>query len=98
MNIVIPTYSKHYQYNINFLTSFNKFCLDKDEVKINFIVNSNELDLFSGLVNQNTHLNVRIITLKELMFNVDGEYYNDDQSFFNTKYPLQSIKKLFAYT
>ena len=98
MNIVIPTYNKHYNYNVNFLNSFNEFCLDKNKVTINFIVASNELDLFSGLVNQYAHLNVRIITLKELMFNVDGEYYNDNQSFFNTKYPLQSIKKLFAYT
>ena len=96
MNIVIPTYNKHYNYNVNFLNSFNEFCLDKNKVTINFIVASNELDLFSGLVNQYRHLNVRIVTLKELMFNVDGEYYNDDQSFFNTKYPLQSIKKLFA--
>lgn len=98
MNIVIPTYSKHYNYNVNFLNSFNEFCLDKNKVIINFIVSSDELESFNQLVNKYENLNIKIRTLKELMYDVDGEFYNDDQSFFNTKYPLQSIKKLFAYT
>jgi archaellum component FlaC len=98
MNIVVPTYNKHYNYNINFLNSFKEFCLDKDKVTINFIVTSQEKEIFETLVNMYLELNIKIVTLKELMFNVDGEYYDDSESFFNTKYPLQSLKKLFAYT
>ena len=41
MNIVIPTYNRHYEYNVNFLTSFNKFCLDKENVKNKIIENTN---------------------------------------------------------
>lgn len=98
MNIVIPTYSKHHQYNINFLTSFNKFCLDKNEVKINFIVNSNEFSTFNDLKESFKSLNVNIVKMSDLLFNVDKKLYTDYQHQFLSKYPLQSIKKLFAYT
>jgi len=38
MNIVIPTYNKHYQYNINFLDSFDLYCLDKKNDYVMLIV------------------------------------------------------------
>lgn len=98
MNIVIPTYHKHYQYNVNFLTSFDAFCLDKENVKINFIVNSNEYDIFIGLIEMFKSLNINITKMSDLLFNVDEKRYTDETHSFPTKYPLQSIKKLFAYT
>ena len=97
MNIVIPTYNRHYDYNINFLNSFEKFCLDKNDVKINFIVNSEEFDLFKNLKNQFTNLNVNIIKLNNLLQVIDNKSYSDSASNFSTKYSLQSIKKLLAY-
>ena len=98
MNIVIPTYNRHYQYNINFLESFRRYCLDKNDVKINFIVASNEYDLFNNLKTMFLDLNVFIIKFSDLLYNVDGKQYPDDQRFFNTKYPLQSLKKLLAFS
>ena len=98
MNIVIPTYNRHYQYNINFLESFRQYCLDKNDVKINFIVSSNEYDLFSNLKTMFLDLNVFIIKFSDLLYNVDGKQYPDDQRFFSTKYPLQSLKKLLAFS
>ena len=96
MNIVIPTYEKHYDYNVKFLESFNLYCLDKNDVKINFIVNSNEYELFNKL--KNINLNINIIKFSDLLLKIDGENYPDNVEFFNTKYPLQSLKKLLAYT
>jgi hypothetical protein len=98
MNIVIPTYYNHFQYNVNFLHSFDNFCLDKNDVKINFIVNSNEYDIFINLKEDFKQLNINIVKMSDLMFNVDNKHYNDDTNNFPSKYPLQSIKKLFAYT
>ena len=98
MNIVIPTYEKHYAYNVNFLESFDLYCLDKNDVKINFIVNSNEYGLFINLKNNNINLNINIIKFSDLLLKIDGENYPDHDEFFNTKYPLQSLKKLLAYT
>jgi hypothetical protein len=98
MNIVIPTYGKHYAYNVNFLESFDLYCLDKNDVKINFIVNSNEYELFMNLKNNNINLNIIIIKFSDLLLKIDGENYPDHNEFFNTKYPLQSLKKLLAYT
>lgn len=96
MNIVIPTYEKHYDYNVKFLESFDLYCLDKNDVKINFIVNSNEYELFNEL--KNINLNINIIKFSDLLLKIDGENYPDNIGFFNTKYPLQSLKKLLAYT
>jgi len=97
MNIVIPTYNQHHDYNINFLNSFEKFCLDKNDVKINFIINSEEFHLFKNLKNQFTNLNVNIIKLNDLLQAIDNKSYSDSASNFSTKHSLQSIKKLLAY-
>jgi hypothetical protein len=97
MNLVIPTYNRHYEYNINFLKSFDKFCLDKNDVKINFIVSSNDYNNFIGLKNQFTNLNINFFKLNDLLMSVDQKRFSDNLSFFAQKYPLQSIKKLFAY-
>lgn len=67
MNIVIPTYNKHYQYNINFLDSFDLYCLDKKEVKINFIVSSLDYDLFNNFKEKYQELNINIFKLSDLI-------------------------------
>lgn len=97
MNIVIPTYNRHYDYNINFLNSFNNFCLDKNDVIINFIINSEEFDLFKNLKNEFINLNINIIKLNDLLRLVDNKNYSDSLNAFNNKYSLQSMKKLLAY-
>jgi hypothetical protein len=98
MNIVIPTYEKHYEYNIRFLESFDLYCLDKNDVKINLIVNSKEYGLFENFKLRFLNLNINIVKFSDLLLKIDGEDYSDDVDFFNTKYPLQSLKKLLAYT
>lgn len=98
MNIVIPTYEFHYNYNFDFLKSFDRYCLDKEEVTINFIVNTHNIKFFETLKESFLDLNINFFTLQELMYRVDGEIFPDNESFFHTKFPLQSIKKLFAYT
>ena len=98
MNLVIPTYRNHYTYNINFLNSFSKFCIDKSEVNIKLIVNDSDFVFFNQILSQFDDLNISIETLKNLIYNVDGISVVNDNSIFNSKYPLQSLKKLFSYT
>jgi hypothetical protein len=98
MNIVIPTYNKHYKYNINFLESFRRYCLDRNDVKINFIVSSNEYDLFNNLKSMFLDLNIFIVKFSDLLYNIDGKQYPDTEKFFSDKYPLQSLKKLLAFS
>lgn len=97
MNIVIPTYYRHYQYNVNFLNSFKLFCLDKNDVKINFIVNLQDYDFFKNLIEEFPDLNINLIKLIDLLNAVDNKNFFDDSYMFNTKYPLQSMKKLLSY-
>jgi len=98
MNIVIPTYERHLDYNRNFLTSFRKYCLDKRDVKINFICCNSNRNLFLDLKSDFSDLNVFIFTLSDLIKTVDGIDFDDALNNFPTKYSLQSLKKLFSYS
>lgn len=98
MNIVIPSYENHIQFNLNFLSSFRKHCLDKNDVQINFICCNYNHNLFLELQSQFRDLNVNIFTLSQLIKKVDNFDFDDSTSNFYTKYPLQSLKKLFAYS
>jgi hypothetical protein len=98
MDLVIPSHRPHYDFNVNFLNSFDKFCLDKANVKINIIVNKEDNHYFNNILKLFPSLNIKIITLTDLIFNVDGVVIGNDVDIFNSKYPLQSLKKLFSYT
>jgi hypothetical protein len=89
MNIVIPTYEKHKQYNINFVKSFEKYCLDKENVSIYFIVTEEDKHLFECLVTDY----VKLITFQTLV-NCLGIDYNSLN--FNNQYSYQSLKKLLS--
>lgn len=100
-NLVIPTYEKHYQYNVNFLDSFLLYCEDKQDVLIHFIVSNSNKDMFNNLIIKYPLVNIKITTLTTLINLVQGNETYDDSaenlSNFNTKYPFQSLKKLYAY-
>ena len=98
MHLVIPSYEKHIHWNEKFLKSFNKFCADKSDVEITFVCNQSNVDLFKGLTRKFKKLNVRIQTLTHLIQSVDQVYFDDSPFNFPTKYPLQSLKKLFAFS
>jgi len=98
MTIVIPTYKRHISYNFNFLKSFASHCLDKRYVDILLIVKSSEYDIFKKLTVEFPDLNLKIIKMSDLLFNVDQKRYSDEAIFFESKYPITAIKKLFAYS
>jgi hypothetical protein len=97
-NIVIPSYEPHYGCNIKFLESFDRYCLDKDNVKISIIGSNADYKKFLKLKDIFPSLNLNIFTLSQLIKSVDGIDFDDSSHNFNTKFPLQSIKKLFAYS
>ena len=96
--IVIPTYENHFVYNINFLESFEKYCLDKDNVIINFILNKHNINIFTENIRKFNNLFIKLHTLSELINNVDNIEEDDHPNNFSNKYCLQSMKKLFSYT
>jgi hypothetical protein len=96
MNLVIPTYSNHFNYNELFLESFQKYCIDKQNVTINFVLTSQESHLIDDLFSKYENLNLKKLILSELIFQVDGISVDDSLSFFGNKYSLQSVKKLYA--
>lgn len=98
MNIVIPSYENHLTYNINFLNSFKKYCNDKELVTINFICCNYNKNIFLELKENFNDLNINIFTLSQLVKKVDHIDFDDSPGNFNTKYPLQSLKKLLSYS
>lgn len=98
MNIVIPSYERHINYNRNFLRSFQKHCLDKKDVIINFICCKSNRSMFDEMKLEFSDLNISIFTLSQLIENVDGIEFDDNVGKFPTKYSLQSLKKLFSYS
>ncbi len=98
MHLVIPSYEKHIHWNEKFLKSFNKFCADKSDREITFVCNQSNVDLFNGLTRKFKRLNVCSQTLTHLIQQVDQVYFEDSPFNFPTKYPLQSLKKLFAFS
>jgi hypothetical protein len=95
MDIVIPTYEKHKQYNIGFLESIRKYCMDKESVVIHLIVELNTLAIFETIKQEFKDLNVEVHTLESLVENVDGLGIVLK---FKNKYPLQSLKKLYSFS
>ncbi len=89
MNLVIPTYEKHRQYNINFVKSFEKYCLDKENVTIYFIVTEENKHLFECLVTDY----IKLITFQNLINCLDVDYNILN---FNNQYSYQSLKKILA--
>jgi hypothetical protein len=98
MNIVIPSYEKHISYNVNFLESFRKHCNDKEYVTINFICCNYNKNIFLKLKENFNDLNINIFTLSQLIKKVDNIDFDDSPNNFNTKYPLQSLKKLLSFS
>lgn len=98
MNIVIPTHEPHRKHNIDFLKSFDEFCVDKKDVTITLVVNSHNFHSFYQVKEGFKDLKVQVVTLSNLMENVDGVPGEDHPSTFFHKYPLQSMKKLFAFS
>jgi hypothetical protein len=96
MNIVIPTYSDHFRYNELFLESFQKFCIDKQNVIINFVITSDESHLIDYLFLKYENLNLKKLILSDLISQVDGISVKDNLWFFIDKYSLQSVKKLYS--
>ena len=97
-NIVIPTYEKHFNYNLNFLDSIVKYCKDKEELKIHFILSTSNCERFKKLIESYDSLNINVATLSQLIKNLDEIDVSDNVGGFPNKYIYQSLKKIFAYT
>lgn len=93
--IVIPTYTPHFERSIIFIDYFERHCLDKEDVTLNFIVSDFEKDDFINRLKPYHHkVDIMIWTLKELV----KEFFKEDineQSLLDTigKYNFQCLKK-----
>lgn len=89
MNIVIPTYPPHFKYNYKFLDSFEKYCKDKNNAKIYFVIDKKHVNSFKYETN-----NYQILEFENMVKSIEG--VNNIDFLFDTKYPHQSIKKLYS--
>ncbi len=90
--LLIPTYSPHFECNKNFLKSCEQYCTDK--MNITFVVADDEYDNFQKHINNQ---NVKVVTLKSLIY-TQHSIIVDDTDIINKmgKYNYQSLKKMYG--
>ena len=96
LNLVIPTYRPHFNFNIKFLKSFYKHCLDRDDVTINFIISDSEKKQFFELIDPFLDImHIKIHTLKDIVKELFNENINEETLLTKIgKHNLQSLKKI----
>lgn len=97
MDIVVPTYSGHYEFMKKFLDTFAINCIDKDNVTINLVISDNDNELFCQLILEYPMLQIKIMIFRELVEKYDGVVIGEDDLLKSIgKFSYQSLKKLFG--
>lgn len=65
--ILTPTFVGHFQYLKNYLTSFNRNVLDKDNCIIYFIINENENKKLEKIISNYQNLNIKILHFENIL-------------------------------
>lgn len=94
--LIIPTYTHHFSCNEKFLESFSQFCVDPENVDINFILSDNDINKFMEISNKFNHLQIRLWTLKEILQKNDISVDEGELLSRIGKFNYQSIKKIYA--
>lgn len=89
--ILIPTYPKHFNCNLEFLKSYYQFCTDPHSVDIVFVLTEGDKAEFINVVKG---YSVRVITLAEAILKIEGIPVNEPALLEEIKkFNYQSIKK-----
>ena len=95
LQVVIPTHPPHFVYNVKFLEVFQKYCLDKESVTINFIISKDEVSYFHAIMaSADFKLNIKIWNLKDLVKEIFNKDIDETQLLKQIgKYNFQCLKK-----
>lgn len=99
MNILsIPTYEHHFSCNIDFLNSMEKFCEDKNDQPIKFILCEHDIGKFNHEIKTKyPGLDIETVTLKNMIRATEGVDIDERDLIPKiTKYSFQSLKKLYS--
>jgi hypothetical protein len=97
MDIIIPSYSGHYQYLCKLLDTFMINCIDKNEVTINIVISEIERELFNQLVLKYKTLKIKLMIMTELVEKYDGVKISEEDLLVSVgKFNFQSMKKLYG--
>lgn len=95
--IVTPTYKGHFKYIHNYLKSFNKYALDKDNFCIYFVINASEyLPLKDIILKYNEILNIKILFFDNILENFNVNMSPDDLLNKYGRFSFQTLKKFYT--
>lgn len=91
--IVVPTYEKHFKQFSTLLTSINRRCLDKENLRVIVVIESKNYSLFQSVIS-GQDINVSVVTTEEVL--AGFEVLDKPTEFLMSvgKFTFQSIKKI----
>jgi len=93
LKIIIPTYPPHFKWNKLFLQSIKKYCIDYENVKIDFIIERNNKIFFENYINEYKSDNICIKCIED----ITNKYSTPKlPSTIWDKYAYQAIKKMMS--
>ena len=95
MKLILPTYPPDFKWVNLFVRSVKKFCVDYDDVKIDFIVESENLALLRSNLAELITDNMKIKSVEDILRR--NKYNSKEATFYKSgdrKYTYQSIKKI----
>lgn len=95
--IITPTFSEHFQYNRDFLKTFDENVEDKQDIDINFIVGKNEQEYFSDYIKDfSQKLNINVFAFEDILQNYGINETSEELLNKFNKFSFQTFKKMYA--
>ena len=97
IDVIVPTYSGHYEFVKKFFDTFSLNCDDKDDVTISLIVSSSEREMFERLIVEYGSIHIKVMIFRELVKKYDNVDMSEDELLSSIgKFSYQSLKKLYG--
>jgi len=93
MKLIIPTYPPHFKWNELFLRSIEKYCIDYENVKIDFIIERDNSESFDSIIENYKSDNITVKFIEDLA--KEFGFIKAPSNIWD-KYAYQSIKKMLA--
>lgn len=94
--IITPTFKDHFCYVEKYLESFDKFVVDKENVKIVFTISKSELKEFNEIVKKYKKINYEILLFEDLLKKYGVNYSSEKLLAKYGKFTFQTMKKFYS--
>ena len=94
--IVTPTFSGHFVYVRDYLKSFSKLAMDKDNFEICFTISKHEASAFNKIIAPFSDLHIRVLFFEDILAKFNIKYTPEELLSKYKKYSFQTLKKFYT--